>query len=149
MVKGSAKAARRRERKKKGIIRTRKKKEFLYRGYTIEELKTMSLDQIIPLLPSRCRRSLERGLSEEHQKVLDKIRAGRSNIRTHRRDMIILPEMVGHTVSVHRGNEYKSVEIAPEMIGHFLGEFAPTRKFGGHTGPGVGATRSSKYMPLK
>jgi len=70
-------------------------------------------------------------------------------LRTHRRDIVVLPEFVGKKVAIYNGKEYKVVEIIPEMIGHYLGEFALTRKFEKHSGPGVGATRSSKYMPLK
>jgi small subunit ribosomal protein S19 len=50
---------------------------------------------------------------------------------------------------VHNGKEFSTVEIKPEMIGHALGEFALTRKIVAHSGLGVGATRSSKFMPLK
>ena len=57
--------------------------------------------------------------------------------------------MVGKKVAIHNGKEFKEVEIRAEMIGHFLGEFALTRKIVKHSGPGVGATRSSKFMPLK
>jgi small subunit ribosomal protein S19 len=63
--------------------------------------------------------------------------------------MIVLPEMVGRTIRIHDGNEFQQITILPEMLGHYLGEFSLTRKNVKHTGPGVGATRSSKYMPLK
>jgi small subunit ribosomal protein S19 len=70
-------------------------------------------------------------------------------IRTHARDMVILPEMVGTTIAVHNGKEFVPVEIVPEMIGHRLGEFAITNKRVVHGRPGVGATKSSMYVPLK
>ncbi len=70
-------------------------------------------------------------------------------VRTHRRDIPIVPAFVGRRVSVYNGKEFKEVEIKPEMIGHFLGEFAQTRGSVKHSGPGVGATRGSKFMPLK
>ena len=73
----------------------------------------------------------------------------KDKIRTHIRSMVVLPEFVGKIISIHNGKEFVDVEIAPEMIGHFLGEFALTRRRVAHTGPGVGATRSSKFMPLK
>jgi small subunit ribosomal protein S19 len=63
--------------------------------------------------------------------------------------MIILPDFVGHKIDIHNGKEFQRVDIQPDMIGHYLGEFSLTRKKVKHTGPGVGATRSSKYMPLK
>ena len=70
-------------------------------------------------------------------------------MRTHRREIPILPEFVGKIVNVHNGKEFMTLEIKPEMIGHALGEFALTRKSVRHSGLGVGATRSSKFMPLK
>lgn len=149
MAKGSAKAARRRERKRLGLAEVRRKKEFTYRGYTLEQLKEMSLEDLLDLLPARARRSLKRGLNEDAMKFLRRLRRTDGVVKTHRRDMIILPEMVGRKISIHNGKEFKVVEIKPEMIGHYLGEFALTRTFGGHSGPGVGATRSSKYLPLK
>lgn len=73
----------------------------------------------------------------------------KNNVRTHLRDMIILPSMVGRTVKIHNGKEFISVEIQPDMIGHYLGEFALTRKEVKHGSAGLGATRSSKFIPLK
>ena len=145
----SAKASRRRLRKKRGLITTRKKKEFTYRGFTLSELNEMPLEDIIALLPARARRSLDRGLSEEKERLLARIRKGEGRIKTHMRDMVVLPEMVGKTIHIHNGKEFKETTIQPEMIGHFLGEFSLTRGQVKHTGPGVGATRSSKFMPLK
>ncbi len=70
-------------------------------------------------------------------------------VKTHVRDMVILPEMVGVTVLVHNGKEFIPVEIKPEMIGHYLGEFAISNKPVKHGTPGIGASRSSMYVPLK
>ncbi len=123
-------------------------KEFRYRGYTLEELKKMTLEQLAELLPARERRKIKRGFTEQEEKLLRKLRK-KGTARTHCRDMIVLPEMVGKVIYVHNGKEFVRVEIKPEMIGHRLGEFAPTRRFEKHSGPGVGATRSSKYVPLK
>ncbi|MHA1238962.1 MAG: 30S ribosomal protein S19 [Candidatus Odinarchaeia archaeon] len=126
-----------------------------YRGYELEALQKMSMDQFIQLLPSRLRRSLMRGLTEEQKKFLERIRKIRSQkrdtqiIRTHSRDMIILPEMVGLTIGVYNGKEFIPVKITIEHVGHYLGEFAPTCKKVTHGSPGIGATRSSLYVPLK
>jgi small subunit ribosomal protein S19 len=147
---GSGKASRRRTRKKAGKMLGRRKKEFTYRGFTLEELKAMSLEDLAPLLTARARRCLHRGPSEDARKFWEAVRKGdRDVVETHSRDVIVLPELVGKKVGIHKGNEFKIVEIIPEMIGHYLGEFALTRKFMKHAGPGVGATRSSKFMPLK
>ena len=70
-------------------------------------------------------------------------------IKTHCRNMIVLPSFVGHNILIHNGKDFERVNIQPQMIGHYLGEFALTRKKVKHTGPGVGATRGSKFMPLK
>ncbi|MFP4051383.1 MAG: 30S ribosomal protein S19 [Thermoplasmata archaeon] len=131
-------------------VADRRKREFSYRGYSLDELKSMSLEELKKVLPSRARRSLDRGLNREQKAFLEKIRDKDQDVyRTHRREMIILPEFVGETIAVHNGEEFKEVRIEPEMIGHYLGEFALTRKVVEHSGPGVGATRSSKYIPLK
>ncbi len=129
-------------------------KKFTYRGYTLEELQKMPLEKVAELLPSRQRRSLLRGLTPEEKKLLEKIREYKekkmeSPIKTHCRDMIILPEMVGVKVAVHNGKEFTVFEILPEMIGHRLGEFSQTRKKVTHGTPGIGATRSSMFIPLK
>jgi small subunit ribosomal protein S19 len=132
-------------------------REFAYRGYTLTQLQSMSMDEFINLLPSRQRRSLHRGLTPEQRILLEKIRKAKESFRkgsskavkTHVRDIIILPEMVGTTILVHNGKEFVSMEIKPEMIGHFLGEFAITNKPVKHGTPGIGASRSSMYVPLK
>ncbi len=123
-------------------------KEFAFRGYTFEEIQKMSLEDFMKLLPSRERRKLKRGLTEQEEILLRKLRK-RGQARTHCRDMLILPEMVGKVIFVHNGKDFVRVEIKPEMLGHRLGEFAQTRRFEKHSGPGVGATRSSKFVPLK
>lgn len=115
------------------------------------------MDEFINLLPSRQRRSLHRGLTPEQRILLEKIREAKEVFRkgsskvvkTQVRDIIILPEMVGTTILVHNGKDFISVEIKPEMIGHFLGEFAITNKPVKHGTPGIGASRSSMYVPLK
>lgn len=125
------------------------KKEFRYRGKNLEELKNLGLDEFSKLLPARQRRKILRGFTEEHKKLLKKIKENRSNIETHSRDMIILPEMIGKTIRVHKGNSFVPVIILEEMIGHYLGEFALTRKRVEHSAPGVGATRSSASLSVK
>ncbi len=132
-------------------------REFTYRSHTVDELQSMSMDEFIRLLPSRQRRSLQRGLTHEQRILLENIRRakkvlkeeGKAVVKTHTRDMVILPEMVGVTILVHNGKEFTAVEIAPEMIGHYLGEFAITHKPVKHGSPGIGASRSSMYVPLR
>ncbi len=129
-------------------------REFKYRGYTLEQLQGLEnkRESFLALLPSRQRRSLTRGMSDEKRKLLEEIKAAKSSkatIKTHLRDMVILPSMVGLTIHVHNGKDFTPIEIKPEMIGHFLGEYALTNKRVAHGVPGVGSSRSSLYVPLK
>ena len=125
------------------------KKEFTYRGKTIDELKKLSLNELAQLLPSRQRRKIKRGFTDQHKILLKKLRANEKNIETHDRDMIILPEMVGSIIKIYNGKEFIPVMMEPEMIGHYLGEFALTRKKVAHSAPGIGATRSSASLSVK
>ncbi len=127
-------------------------REFKYRGHTLEQLQALSLENLLALLPSRQRRSLTRGINDEKRKLIEDIKAAKNSktpIKTHLRDMVILPSMVGLTIHIHNGKEFMPVEIKPEMVGHFLGEYAMTNKRVVHGAPGVGSSRSSLYVPLK
>jgi small subunit ribosomal protein S19 len=129
--------------------------EFTYRGHELDELQEMSVDEVAELLPARVRRSIQRGLSAEKEKLLEEAREAEAEqtadepIRTHLRDMPILPEMVGLTFAVHNGQSFERVRVQPEMLGHYLGEFQLTRTEVEHGQAGIGATRSSKFVPLK
>ncbi|KXB08490.1 30S ribosomal protein S19 [candidate division MSBL1 archaeon SCGC-AAA382M17] len=116
----------------------------------------MSLEDFSELLQARERRFIQRGLPPRQRKLLNRVRKVRKKenpeeefLRTHCRDMIILPEMVGLRFGVYNGEDFSTVEVKPRMIGHRLGEFAITRKKVKHSTPGIGATRSSLYVPLK
>ena len=129
-------------------------KEFRFKGHSLEELQSMSTESMLKLLPSRARRSLNRGVSDEKRKLLEDVRAMKDGklegqIRTHARDMIVLPSMVGLTIAVHNGREFVPLEVKPEMIGRYLGEYVITNKKVVHGTPGIGASRSSLYVPLK
>jgi len=124
-------------------------KEFKFRGKTLEELNKMSIEEFSELLTSGKRRSLKRGLSYEHKRLLKKLQNGKSFVKTKKRDMIILPEMVGKKIGIYNGKEYVTLEIIPEMIGHYFGEMVLTRGDIKHSSPGMGATKSSKFVPLK
>ena len=116
------------------------KKEFSYRGKSLEDLKNLSVSEFAELLPARQRRTLKRGFTDLQTRLLSKIEKKKTNIKTHCRDMIILPTMNGMTFLVHNGKAFEAVTIEPEMIGHYLGEFILTRKKVAHSSPGVGAT---------
>ena len=129
-------------------------KEFKYRGVTAEELQNLSLEKLFELLPARARRSLTRGITDGKRKLLEEVKAAKAGksttpIKTHLRDLIILPYMIGSTVHVFSGKEFVPVVIKPEMVSHYLGEYVMTNKRVIHGAPGVGASRSSLYVPLK
>ena len=124
-------------------------KEFSYRGKKLEELKSLSLKEFAFLIPSRSKRSLLRGLKSNHKKLLTSLKVSKKLVKTHLRDMVIIPEMVGKMISVHNGKEYIQFKIEPDMLGHFLGEFALTRKSVAHSAPGVGATKSSAAVSVR
>ena len=132
-------------------VEARRRREFTYRGRTLEALRALSLVELAAILPARARRSIRRGFNAETSRFFERMRESdpAKVVRTHCRDALVLPEHVGRRVAVHTGKEFKEVEVRPEMIGHYFGEFALTRRFEKHSGPGVGATRSSKFMPLK
>lgn len=124
------------------------KKEFTYRGKTIEELQKMPVEEFMKITTSRQRRSMKRGFSEEQKRLLEKIRKLKQGLRkkpvkTHCRNMIVLPEMIDLTIHIYQGKSFIPVTIMPEMIGHYLGEFTLTRNRVTHSAPGIGATRSS------
>ncbi len=138
--------------KKKAKSKTtlkKKEEEFMYRGYTLAKLKKMSLGDLADLLGARQRRKLKRELRSSEEKLLERSKTDKESVKTHLRDAIILPGMVGQKIGIHNGKSFEFVEIKTEMIGHYLGEFALTRKKVLHGSAGVGATRSSKYVPLK
>ena len=124
-------------------------KKFMFRGKTLEELKAMGFEEFSMLPGSRLRRSLKRGLTKTQKKLLKRLRKSDRLIRTHARDMPVLPEMIGKTIGIHNGKAYMTIEINENMLGHVLGEFVLTRSRVKHSSPGIGATRSSRFVPLK
>ena len=127
----------------------RRREEFTYRGFTIDELKAKGINELLPLMPSRPRRKIVRGFSRGEETLLAKVRSGDEKVRTHLREMLVMPEMIGKTIDIYNGKEFIKVEFQPESVFHYLGEFALTRKRISHGSAGIGATRGSKYVPLK
>ncbi len=120
-------------------------KIFKFHGKTIEELKSLSLEEFSKLVDSNVRRKIKRGFTEQENKLLKKLRNKEKNIKTHCRDMIVLPEMVGVRVGIYNGKKFIPVQIADEMLGLRLGEMAPTRKIGiQHSSGGVKKTEVRK-----
>ena len=129
-------------------------KEFSYRGLSKEDLENTSLEKLFQLFNSRQRRSLTRGITDGKRKLIEEIKSAKAGklktpIKTHLRDLIVLPYMVDVAVNVFSGKDFVPVLIKTEMVGHYLGEYVITNKRVNHGAPGVGASRSSLYVPLK
>jgi len=120
----------------------------MYKGKSLVELQAMSLKELSDLLPSRQRRSIKRGFTDMKKKLTTDVNK-KDNKKTHLRSMIVVPSMVGRTIRVHTGKEFEPVLIQDEMVGHYLGEFAFTRRKTKHNAPGVGATKSSSNLSVK
>jgi small subunit ribosomal protein S19 len=126
-------------------------KEFLYRGKTLEELKALDTREFAKYLGADSRRSVLRHfevIEKFVQKCKKRTEQGKP-IRTHERDLVIAPNMIGYVVYIHNGKEFVRIELIPEMIGHRLGEFSVTRKKVEHGSPGIGATKSSGALSVK
>ena len=129
-------------------------KKFMFKGYVLDELKKMDYKEIAKLLPARQRRSILRGFTGEQKKLLkkiDKVINGqyKKPLKTHCRDIIVLPKMVDLTIHIHKGNSFIPVQIQPESIGMYLGELILTRQKVQHSAPGIGATKSSAAVSVK
>ncbi|XP_045481037.1 40S ribosomal protein S15 [Harmonia axyridis] len=140
------------------IKKKRTFKKFTYRGVDLDQLLDISTEQLSELMNCRARRRFSRGLKRKPMALLKKLRKAKKEapplekpeiVKTHLRNMIIVPEMVGSIVGVYNGKAFTQVEVKPEMIGHYLGEFSLTYKPVKHGRPGIGATHSSRFIPLK
>jgi len=121
------------------------KKEFTFKGKTLEELKGMSIEQFAELCNSRSRRSLKKGFDKHILKKVEKARGDEKAkpVRIHSRDLIVVPAMIGIRFAVYRGNSFELLDINEKMLGHYVGEFVFTRKRLQHGKAGIGATKSS------
>ncbi len=121
------------------------KKKFVFKGKTLEELKKLDVREFAKYSTSSSRRYILRNFQtiEQFLKESREKNDRKKPIKTHNRDLVIVPEMVGWKISVHRGNSFEPVEIVEEMMGHKLGEFALSRKKVVHTKSGAGATKGS------
>ena len=123
-------------------------KVFSFKGLEEEAIKRLSLNEFAALVPSRERRSIKRGFTDQQKTLLKKIES-KNNVETHCRDMVVIPVMLGKTIRVHSGKEFIPVRIDLNMLGHRLGEFVLTRRRVAHSNPGVGATRSSASASVR
>ncbi|KAG8932738.1 ribosomal protein S15 [Tulasnella sp. 418] len=139
--------------KKKRTFRT-----FSYRGIELDKLLDLSTEEVSTLVHARARRRFQRGLKRKPMGLIKKLRKAKkeappnekpATVKTHLRDMLVVPEMIGSVVGIYNGKVFNSVEIKPEMVGHYLGEFSISYKPVRHGRPGIGATHSSRFIPLK
>jgi len=127
-------------------------KKFMYRGLEEEQLKALSLTDFMKIVPSRERRALKRGFMAPQKTLLETIKhtAGSGKfLKTHERNMVVIPQMLGAKLGVFNGKDWVQVDITPSTLGHRIGEFAMTRKRVKHSAPGIGASRSSKHTAVK
>jgi len=125
------------------------KKEFTFHGKNREELMDMSINEFKELIPSNLRRSINRGFTFPEKSLLNSIKRGKEKLKTHAREMVILPLMIGKTIGIHNGKEYVNILITEEMLGHRLGELTYNRKRIQHSAPGIGATKSTGSVSVK
>lgn len=138
------------EERKKRTFRT-----FLYKGVDLKDLLDMSTEDFTALCSARVRRKFSRGLNAKPMGLIKKLRAARAAaqpnekpaiVKTHLRNMVIVPEMIGLVIGVYNGKVFTTVDVRPEMVGHYLGEFSITYTPVRH---GRAGNASSKFMPLK
>ncbi|KAI3693112.1 hypothetical protein L6452_32942 [Arctium lappa] len=141
-----------------GVPKKRTFKKFSFRGVDLDALLDMSTDELVKLFTARARRRFQRGLKRKPMALIKKLRKAKREapagekpelVKTHLRNMIIVPEMIGSVIGVYNGKTFNQIEIKPEMIGHYLAEFSISYKPVKHGRPGIGATHSSRFIPLK
>jgi small subunit ribosomal protein S19 len=126
-------------------------KEFTYRGKSIEELKMLPTREFAKLVKSRTRRAILRQTAEIENFVAKCVECKAKNklIRTHLRDIVIVPQLVGYNISIYNGKQFLPFDITSEMLAHRLGEFAMTRSKVKHGEAGIGASKSSMAKATK
>ncbi|KAG7674444.1 hypothetical protein Ndes2526B_g05173 [Nannochloris sp. 'desiccata'] len=139
--------------------RKRSFRKYSYRGVDLEQLLDMSTDELVELFAARQRRRFQRGLNRKCLGLVKKLRKAKKAaegtgekpepVRTHLRNMVIIPEMIGSVLGVYNGKTFNQVEIKPDMIGHYLAEFSISYKPVSHGKAGIGSTNSSRFIPLK
>uniref|UniRef100_A0A7S0QZU3 40S ribosomal protein S15 n=1 Tax=Pyramimonas obovata TaxID=1411642 RepID=A0A7S0QZU3_9CHLO len=133
-------------------------RKFTFRGVDLEALLELPTDKLVELFHARARRRFHRGLKRKPLALIKKLRKAKREapagekpdpVRTHLRNMIIVPEMIGSVIAVYNGKTFNQIEVKPEMVSHYLGEFSVSYKPVKHGRPGIGATHSSRFIPLK
>ena len=136
-------------------------KKFTYRGVDLDKLLDLDYAQLVEMFNARQRRRFRRGISFKYNELKKKLLAAKkavqgmppntkpTPVKTHLRNMIVLPDMIGSIVAVYNGKHFNVVEVKPQMVGHYLGEFSITYKPTAHGRPGIGSSTSSRFIPLR
>jgi small subunit ribosomal protein S15e len=142
------------------VAELRKKRQFrkfTFRGIELEQLLDLTNDELMDLVCARARRRMSRGLKRKPMALIKRLRQAKKEapqgekprgVKTHLRNMIIVPEMIGSIIGIYNGKMFCGVEMKPEMIGMYLGEFAITYKPVRHGRPGVSAAHQTRFIPL-
>eukprot|EP01133_Synstelium_polycarpum_P003982 gene3982-4612_t len=140
-------------------VKKRTFKKFTYGGVALESILDLPMDKLAEMFRCRARRKMNRETPIKHLSFLKKCRKAKAGVtqagdkpklvKTQARNILVVPEMIGSIVGIYNGKQYNQVEIKPEMIGHYVGEFSLTYKTVMHGRPGIGATHSSRFIPLK
>jgi len=140
------------------LRKKRQFKKFTYKGLELEKLLDLNQEELSAIVCARARRRMQRGLKRKPMALIKKLRKAKAAagpldkpaiVKTHLRDMIIVPEMVGSTVAVYNGKVFNVVDVKADMVGYYLGEFSITYRPVRHGRPGIGSTNSSRFIPLK
>ena len=142
------------------VTELRKKRQFrkfTFRGIELDQLLDLTNDELMDLVCCRARRRMSRGLKRKPMALIKRLRQAKKDaapgekprgVKTHLRNMIIVPEMIGSIIGIYNGKMFCGVEMKPEMIGMYLGEFAITYKPVRHGRPGVSAAHQTRFIPL-
>ncbi len=128
-----------------------KKKELLYKGKTLEKLKSLETREFSKYVGSRTRRTILRQFREIENFVnrANKKLSKKKPIRTHQRYLVVVPKMLGMKIQIYNGRNFIPMEVVMEMLGHKFGEFAPTRTRVKHGSAGVGSTKGTRSKAKK
>ncbi|MDO8633809.1 MAG: ribosomal protein S19 family protein [archaeon] len=131
------------------------KKDFSFRGKSMPELVSMSVEDFGVIAGTRIKRRIKRGVDKKFLKKIEFAYTEKASgktpkaLRTHLRDFPVVPKMIGLRIDVHNGNSFAVVDMKEKMLGHYLGEFALTRKRLKHGKAGIGATKSSTAITAR
>ena len=133
-------------------------KKQIYRGIELDKLLELDQEAMVNLLDAKARRRYRRGIHPKYTRLVKKLKQSVKDapygekpkgVKTHLRNTIITPEMVGSVAEVYGGKYWTPVEIKADMCGKYLGEFSLTYKPIRHGKVGHGATRGSKFTALR